>query len=278
MNLQQVLKPLKKAEKEDALWLLQARCNCTRSQLLLRAQEELGAGLLKQFRQDWRRRKAGEPLQYIVGSAPFYGREFLVKKGVLIPRPETESLLELGLQYLAGRPGARVLDLGTGSGILGISLKLERSDLAVTASDISATALAVAQKNAESMGAKIHWQRASYLSAGLEKQAWDLVISNPPYLDFRRDKIATDVKKWEPRLALEPKGKEKDLAPLAGERILQDCAEGRVGATYLELSPRVAAKLERKWKRHPRVNSIRRAADLAGRKRFLLVVWKDAQV
>lgn len=284
MSLHEVLKPLKKAEKEDAIWLLQARLGCTRSQLLLRSHEKIDSKFLKIFRTDWARRKRGEPLQYIVQSAPFYGREFFVKKGVLIPRPETESLLDFSLQYLKDKLGAQVLDIGTGSGILAISLKLERPDLRLKASDISASALKIAKKNALTMGAEVDIQRASFFSGGLEQERWDLVVSNPPYLDFRKDKIAMDVKKWEPRMALEPKSsvkkkarkkKEEDLAPLAGQTILEQCSLGKVGATFLELSPRVALKLERQWWLHPKVNSISRAADLAGRKRFLLVVWKD---
>lgn len=296
----EILKPLKKAEKEDALWLLQARLNCTRSQLLLRSQEKIDSKFLRTFRSDWSRRKRGEPLQYIVGSAPFYGREFFVKRGVLIPRPETESLLEFCLQYLKDKPGARVLDIGTGSGILGISLKLEKPDLEVTASDLSLAALSVAKKNSVAMRAELRFLRASFLSSGLEQEDWDLVVSNPPYLDFRKDKIADNVREWEPRMALEPKaignsklkvrvkdkgrvvgkvfGKrnanpQEDLAPLAGLTILEQCSQAKVGATFLELSPRVAMKLERQWKSSPRVKSISRAPDLAGRKRFLLVVW-----
>ncbi len=276
MNLAQILKPLKKSQREDALWLLQARCNCTRSQLLLRSHEELDTKIIRQFKKDWPRRQKGEPLQYIVGSAPFYGREFFVKKGVLIPRPETESLLEIALDYLKEKGGARVLDIGTGSGVLAISIKLEKRDTFVVASDISPTALWVARKNAKLTGAEIRFVKANYFSDGLANEAWDLVVSNPPYLDFRKDKIAKDVKIWEPRLALEPKGKGRDLAPLAGEQILQQSSEANVGATFLELSPRVASNLERKWKKHPRVESVQRTADLAGRMRFLLVVWKNA--
>jgi HemK-like putative methylase len=244
--------------------------------LLLRSQEEMGKDLLRQFRKDWKRRCTGEPLQYIVGSAPFYGREFLVKKGVLIPRPETEVLVELGLSAVANLKNPRVLDIGTGSGAIALSLKMENPSIEIFASDISAVALGVAKKNAENFGAKIGFKKAKFLSGGLEKMEWDLVISNPPYLDFRKDSTQASVKKWEPRLALEPKSTKrgiKDLAPLAGEKILQECAEAKVKQTILELSARVALLLERKWKKDPRVKSLTRAADLTGRKRFLLVAW-----
>jgi release factor-specific protein-(glutamine-N5) methyltransferase len=276
LNLNQLLKSLPKKTREDAIWLLMARANCTRSMLLLRSQEDLGKDLLRQFQKDWKRRSSGEPLQYIVSSAPFYGREFFVKKGVLIPRPETEVLVELGLSSVASGKNPKVLDIGTGTGAIAISMKMENPAIEMHASDISTVALGVAKKNAESFGAAVEFHKASFFSGGLEKMDWDLVISNPPYLDFRKDAIQASVKKWEPRLALEPKSARcgiNDLAHLAGEKILQECAEAKVKQTILELSARVALLLERKWKKDPRVKSLTRAADLAGRKRFLLIAW-----
>jgi HemK-like putative methylase len=242
---------------------------------------ELGEPFLRRWRKDWARRLRGEPLQYIAGSAPFYGREFLVDASTLIPRPETESLVELALGLLPlGRP-ARVLDIGTGTGAIALTLKLERPELEVTATDISAEALRVARRNGEKLGASVRFRRGNLFFPALRRQGWDLLVSNPPYLDFSRDKVAEEVRDWEPASALQPVASEKvrgmkDRGLWCGERILRACADSRVGFTALELSARGARSLEAAWRAHPRVGKVWRAADLAGRKRFLLVAWKNA--
>lgn len=275
--ISQILASLPKNKREDAIWLFQFYFRCSRAELFLRS-HEVPADILKRWQKDWKRRLAGEPLQYIVGEAPFYGRDFFVSPAVLIPRPETESLVELGLG--ACKDGARVLDLCTGSGVVAISLKLERPSLFVTGTDISAAALRVAKKNSTRLAADVNFERADLFSRALQKKSWDLVISNPPYLHFAKDYVAADVKKWEPKIALEPTQKARveklERAAWCGEKILAGCASASVRKTVLELSPRVSLLLFHRWKKHPRVETIRREADLAGRKRFLLVAWKDA--
>jgi release factor-specific protein-(glutamine-N5) methyltransferase len=268
--------------QNDAIWLLSSLLNRTRSDLLLGAREELSGDFLRRWKRAWGRRLAGEPLQYIAGSAPFYGREFRVRSGVLIPRPETEVLVELCLNLVP--PGQRrVLDIGTGSGAIAITLKLERPELAVTGSDISARALTVARENAKSLGAAVMFEKADLLPRKLAARGWDLIVSNPPYLDYAKDKISREVSEWEPRLALEPSARQNlvdlpERAAWCAERILIACRANPPRFTSLELSPRIATLLERRWRKQPAVSRIWREPDLAGRKRFLLVAWENGQV
>ena len=142
------------------------------------------------------RRMAGEPLQYIRGKSEFFGREFYVDDRVLIPRPETELLVEAAIQ-LAPR-NARVVDIGTGSGAIAVTLQSERPDLTVVAADVSLAALAVARRN----GA-----RRLVASDVLDslKRPFDVVISNPPYIPERDiAALMTEVRDHEPRIALTP--------------------------------------------------------------------------
>jgi len=147
-----------------------------------------------------RRRAAGEPLQYIRGRCDFYGREFLVDDRVLIPRPETELLVE---QAVARAPrGARVVDVGTGSGCIAVTLALERPDLRVVAADISAAALAVARRNRDRLGALVALVACDLLEAVNDV---DLIVSNPPYIPAADiATLQTEVRDHEPRSALTP--------------------------------------------------------------------------
>ncbi|HEV2722299.1 MAG TPA: peptide chain release factor N(5)-glutamine methyltransferase [Thermoanaerobaculia bacterium] len=147
------------------------------------------------------RRLAGEPLQYIRGRADFYGREFLVDGRVLIPRPETEIVVE---QAVARAPrGARVVDVGTGSGCIAISLALERPDLRVFATDVSTAALAVAKHNCDRLGARVEFVACDLLDAIVARL--DLIVSNPPYIPAADiETLQTEVRDYEPRSALTP--------------------------------------------------------------------------
>ncbi len=145
------------------------------------------------------RRRAGEPVAYIVGSREFFGREFQVSPAVLIPRPETELLVELALERAP--QGAQVLDLGCGSGCIPVTLKLERPDLAVTAVDISAAALAVAQDNAGRLGAEVHLLESDWFAA-LADASFDLIVSNPPYIERYDPHLQLGDLRFEPRNAL----------------------------------------------------------------------------
>jgi release factor glutamine methyltransferase len=148
-----------------------------------------------------RRRMTGEPLQYIRGRADFYGREFIVDDRVLIPRPETELLVEEALRRLPR--GARVLDIGAGSGCVSVTLALERPDLTVFAVDVSTAALAVARRNRERLGADL-WLAASDVLDSLRGR-FDAIVSNPPYIAGGDvPSLQTEVRDHEPHLALTP--------------------------------------------------------------------------
>jgi release factor glutamine methyltransferase len=142
------------------------------------------------------RRLAGEPLQYIRGKTEFFGREFRVDDRVLIPRPETEILVETAIERI--EPGARVVDIGTGSGCIGITLALERPDLRVIGTDISPAALALASRNG-----RIPLVASDLLAAFVEDFDW--IVSNPPYIAAGDiETLEPQVRDHEPRGALTP--------------------------------------------------------------------------
>ena len=145
------------------------------------------------------RRYAGEPLQYIRGRTEFYSREFLVDDRVLIPRPETELLVEAALER-APR-GGRVLDIGTGSGCVAITIERERPDLRVATVDRSVDALAVASRNRERLSSRAILAASDVLSG--VRGAFDVIVSNPPYVPLAEyEQLAVEVRIHEPRMAL----------------------------------------------------------------------------
>lgn len=150
------------------------------------------------------RRRAGEPIQYITGETEFYGLPFLVTPDVLIPRPETEHLIEkvVELAPLFSKP--RIVDVGTGLGVIAIALAHEWPSAAITAIDVSAPALDLAHRNAERIGFadRIRFLLGDLL-APVEAECFDFVVSNPPYVPTAdRDSLAVEVREHEPALAL----------------------------------------------------------------------------
>jgi release factor glutamine methyltransferase len=141
----------------------------------------------------------GKPTQYITQRQEFYGRDFRVTPEVLIPRPETEIVVELALDFVQG--GARVVDVGCGSGAIAVTVALERL-CDVVASDISRGALVVARENAARLGAVVQFVRADLL-LGFRASSIDLIISNPPYVpEHDADGLQREVRDFEPHLAL----------------------------------------------------------------------------
>ena len=155
------------------------------------------------------RRRAGEPLAYLLGQQEFYGRPFAVSPAVLIPRADTETLVETALEQLLLQRQQRravplsLLELGTGSGIIAITLALEAPDTEVHAVERSAEALVVAQQNAKTLGAdRIHWHAGSWWQALASPRRFDLIVSNPPYIAANDHHLQQGDLRFEPTQAL----------------------------------------------------------------------------
>jgi release factor glutamine methyltransferase len=166
-----------------------------RSFVLTHPEHEVNELALEQLLQ---RRENHEPLAYILGYREFYGRRFRVDRSVLIPRHETEVLIEEALKFES--KSARVLDLGTGSGCIAVTLKLERPLWLVDAVDISNAALQVARENAETLGADVTFRLSDLFEHVLQPQ-YDLIVSNPPYIGLD-EPLPIEVKEFEPKQAL----------------------------------------------------------------------------
>ena len=153
-----------------------------RAWLLAHDTDPLPAAAQQAYEDLARRRLAGEPMAYLVGRREFMGHLFRVTPDVLIPRPDTEVLVETALQCLEGQSAPAVLDLGTGSGAIAISIALARRDARVMASDLSPAALAVAAGNAWELAASVRFVEGSWFDAVPAGEGFELIVSNPPYV------------------------------------------------------------------------------------------------
>lgn len=176
----------------------------TRPEAIVSADDE------QSFRQLVQQRGRGEPVQYLIGKQEFFGRDFAVTSAVLIPRPETELLVETALELISGNGEATlVCDVGTGSGCIAVSLLCERTRLAGVATDVSAEALAVAKRNAGVHGVaeRLNLVLSDCLAAFKARAIFDLVVSNPPYVaENHIAGLQREVRDFEPRSALTPGG------------------------------------------------------------------------
>jgi release factor glutamine methyltransferase len=174
--------------------------------LIAHDDEVIGEDALLRFASLVARRKGGEPVAYLVGYREFYGREFGVSPEVLIPRPETELLVDIVLGKGVGagatvKSAARTLDLGTGSGCIAITLALEIPSAQVSAVDASDDALRVARKNAERLGASLRLLQSDWFES-LSGESFDLIVANPPYIAEGDPHLAAGDLRHEPRQAL----------------------------------------------------------------------------
>ncbi len=160
--------------------LLSHALRCDRVRLYLDFDKPLGEAELAAFRELVKRRADGEPTAYLLGRREFYGRPFLVTPDVLVPRPETELVVEAALAALP--EGGRALDLCAGSGAVGVTLALERKGARVVATELSPAALAVARRNAEALGATVELLEGDLFSPLAADERFDVVVGNPPYV------------------------------------------------------------------------------------------------
>ena len=216
--------------QRDAWYLLAAAMDRDLAWVLAHPEAEPTPSSERQFTGWIHERAEGRPLAYLTGHREFYGRDFLVDPSVLIPRPETEVVVDACLKALAGSPGASgrrqsAVDIGTGSGCIAVTLAAEVPDLEVLATDVSAEALKLASTNASRLGVagRVEFQLADLLP--LPALQFDLIVSNPPYVAEGDESLEPGVRRYEPALALFAGTDGMDfyrrIIPLAAERLLE---------------------------------------------------------
>lgn len=208
----------------------------SKADIMCGAVEEMTAEKTAELNNIFGRLTEGEPVQYVLGRAEFSGRWFNVRPGVLIPRPETEELCAWITSDSKASGSPKVLDIGTGSGCIAITLQLNMPESKVTAWDISADALDVARENAKQLGANVSFVKQDALNAKPEGE-WDVIVSNPPYICEKEKKdMAVNVLEHEPHTALFVPDADPLLFYRAITRLaVQTLSKG--GRLYFEINP-----------------------------------------
>ena len=185
----------------DSVWIAEDILKMTRAALRFEEHAALESGKLAELNACLERRMAGEPVQYILERADFMGLKFYVDKRVLIPRQDTETLVENAIVELQGRDAPKVLDLCCGSGCIGLSIASLVPHAKVTLSDISGDTLDVAKKNAKALDAEVSFRHGDLFRA-VGKEKFDLIASNPPYIPAADMEVLQREVRFEPELAL----------------------------------------------------------------------------
>lgn len=208
----------------------------SKADILCGSVDEMTAEKTAELNKIFGRLMEGEPVQYVLGRAEFCGRWFSVRPGVLIPRPETEELCAWITADSKASASPKVLDIGTGSGCIAITLQLDMPESKVTAWDISANALDVARENAQQLGANVNFVKLDALNAKPEGE-WDVIVSNPPYICEKEKKdMAVNVLEHEPHTALFVPDADPLLFYRAITRLaVQTLSKG--GRLYFEINP-----------------------------------------
>ncbi len=189
-------------DRADAKVLLRHALGCNDAWLIAHGTDRVDADICRRYREFVARRNDGEPVAYITGTREFFGRDFSVTPAVLIPRPETELLIERALQIIGADDEADVLDLGAGSGCIGISIAAERPHTRVTLIEKSPAALAVARDNASRWAPDNTVVNAGDWLAGVSGHRFHLVVSNPPYIAEDDPHLGQGDLRFEPTMAL----------------------------------------------------------------------------
>ena len=245
------LTPLYEAGEAKAVvrWLLDVRFGLSMADILCDKVSELPQAAQAELEAMMARLAEGEPVQYVVGLADFCGRQFRVAPGVLIPRPETAELCQWVLEGRGERGEVRgytLLDIGTGSGCIAITLAAEMPQAEVTGWDISEVALGIARENAERLGVDVSFEQRDILDSSrstLHASLYDIIVSNPPYIEPReREGMERNVLDYEPHIALfAPEGN-----PILFYQRIADLAVRALkpgGSLYFELNPLTASSV-----------------------------------
>lgn len=214
----------------DAEMLFRHATGWDRARVIVESPVQVDPEVERRIRELSAERARRRPLQHLTGRQAFWRHDFEVTPDVLIPRPETELLVEAALACVSGAARPTLVDVGTGSGCIAVSLAAERPDARVIGIDVSAAALAVARRNAGHLGVatRVDWRQGDLLAPAAEVSGRiDLVASNPPYVDgAQRDTLAPEVRDHEPALALFPPGDAysiyRRLAPQAFAALVPD--------------------------------------------------------
>lgn len=237
-------------EPADAEILLAHVLGRSRTWLYAHADAEAGADAGRRFEALLARRRAGEPVAYLTGSRGFWGFDLRVNANTLVPRPETERLVELALERLPADGAWRIADLGTGSGAIALALALDRPRAEVIATDASEAALDVARDNARSLGVgNIAFRQGDWF-APLAGERFDLVASNPPYIALGDPHLDEGDLRFEPDAAL--------ASGADGLDAIRAIAQG----APLHLLPRGWLLVEHGWEQGPAVRALFEAAGL----------------
>ena len=191
--------------EEDALEIILAATALDKTGLMLRGQEVLEPDVFDLIFAHMDRRLAGEPVDHILGWREFYGRRFFVSKDVLSPRADTENLIRGALRRAEKNEGLEILDMGTGSGAIGLTVLAECETAALTATDVSSAALKVAKKNAAVLNLqdRVEFRKGNWWAAVPDGRVFDIILSNPPYItDAAMDALEREVLNYDPDLAL----------------------------------------------------------------------------
>jgi release factor glutamine methyltransferase len=217
-----------------------------------------------------RRRAQGEPVAYLVGEREFHGRTFHVTPAVLIPRPDTETLVDAALAWARQHGATRIADIGTGSGCIAVTVAAELPDAIVVATDVSADALAVAAENARTNGVeeRVRLVQGTWTEPLQSRAPFDMVLSNPPYVTAAEfPELAVDVQNYEPRAALAAGADGMDayrqIVPGLGALL------ARPGLVAFEVDPRRAEQVEALLRDQLPEAHTRRIHDLTDRDRVV---------
>ena len=249
-----------RGDRLDARLLLEHVCGCTHVDLIAHPEREMTLEQHARFESLLLRREAGEPLAYLVGSAFFHGLEFKVSSAVLIPRPDTEVLVDLAKKRAEQIISPRIVDLGTGSGVVAILLARLCPAALVTAVDVSAAALEVARGNAARHDAPVRFLEGDWF-APLGDERFDLIVSNPPYVAGDDAHLHQNGLPFEPQLALTD-------GVVGGDGLT--CIQAIIDGAQTHLLPNGAVLIEHGYNQAVKVRELLNAAGFSG-----VVSWPD---